>query len=175
MVMICVPFSFIGSFLILFLTGSSLSMTSLMGFLMLIGSVVNNGILYVDTVNQNKLSMPVEEALIQAGVTRMRPILMTALTTTLSLMPLAIGIGANSEMMQGFAIVAIGGMIASTSLALLLLPTFYLAMDKKNKPRKAKPTFMTRRRQIRLWAGKKARTATEKNTSAYPIISERTE
>lgn len=131
MVMVCVPFSFIGSLLILSLTGSSINMTSLLGFLMLIGSVVNNGILYVDTVNTYKLTMSREDALVQAGVTRLRPILMTSLTTTLSLLPLAIGIGENAEMMQGFAVVAIGGMLASTVLALLLLPTFYMAMDKK--------------------------------------------
>ncbi len=131
MVMVCVPFSFIGSLFILSLTGSSINMTSLLGFLMLIGTVVNNGILYVDTVNTYKLTMSREDALVQAGVTRLRPILMTSLTTTLSLAPLAIGIGQNAEMMQGFAIVAIGGMLASTVLALLLLPTFYMAMDKK--------------------------------------------
>lgn len=158
MVMTCIPFSFVGSFLILNLCGVSISMTSLMGFLMLIGSVVNNGILYVDTVNQNKLSMEYEEALVQAGVTRLRPILMTSLTTILGLLPLAIGMGENSEMMQGFAVVAIGGMTASTLLALLLLPTFYNIIDKKaKKPRGGKPSFMTRRRQLHLTARKKAR------------------
>lgn len=101
MVMVCVPFSFIGSLLILSLTGSSINMTSLLGFLMLIGTVVNNGILYVDTVNTYKLTMSREDALVQAGVTRLRPILMTSLTTTLSLAPLAIGIGQNAEMMPG--------------------------------------------------------------------------
>lgn len=131
MVMVCIPFSFIGSLLFLSVTGSAISMTSLMGFLMLIGSVVNNGILYVDTVNTYKATMTREDALIQAGVARLRPILMTSLTTILGLTPLAIGIGQNSEMMQGFAIVAIGGMLASTVLALLLLPTFYMAMDRK--------------------------------------------
>lgn len=161
MVMTCIPFSFIGSFLILAVSGISISMTSLMGFLMLIGTVVNSGILYVDTVNTNKLSMPLEDALVSAGVTRLRPILMTSLTTTLSLLPLAVGIGENAEMMQGFAVVAIGGMLASTVLALLLLPTFYNVMNKKDKPRKAKPTFMTKRRQLQLGAKKKARTLNE--------------
>lgn len=161
MVMTCIPFSFIGSFLILAVSGTSISMTSLMGFLMLIGTVVNSGILYVDTVNTNKLSMPLEDALVSAGVTRLRPILMTSLTTTLSLLPLAVGIGENAEMMQGFAVVAIGGMLASTVLALLLLPTFYNVMNKKDKPRKAKPTFMTKRRQLQLGAKKKARTLNE--------------
>lgn len=158
MVMTCIPFSFIGSFFVLAISGISISMTSLMGFLMLIGSVVNNGILYVDTVNQNKLSMELEDAMVFAGTTRLRPILMTSMTTILGLLPLAVGIGDNSEMMQGFAVVAIGGMTASTLLALLLLPTFYHAMDKKNKkPRDGKPSFMTRRRNVMLSAKKKAR------------------
>ena len=138
MVMTCIPFSFVGSFIILNLSGVSISMTSLMGFLMLIGTVVNNGILYVDTVNQNKLSMELEEALVQAGVTRLRPIMMTSLTTILSLLPLAVGYGENSEMMQGFAVVAIGGIVASTVLALLLLPTFYHIMHKKTKESRSK-------------------------------------
>ena len=71
--------------------------------------------------------------MVQAGVTRLRPILMTSLTTILGLTPLAIGFGENSEMMQGFAVVAIGGMVASTLLALLLLPTFYNMINKKAK------------------------------------------
>ena len=138
MVMTCIPFSFVGSFIILNLSGVSISMTSLMGFLMLIGTVVNNGILYVDTVNQNKLSMELEEALVQAAVTRLRPIMMTSLTTSLSLLPLAVGYSENSEMMQGFAVVAIGGMVASTVLGLLLLPTFYHIMHKKTKESRSK-------------------------------------
>ena len=134
MVMVCIPFSFVGAFLILNLTGTSLSMTSLMGFLMLIGTVVNSGILYVDTVNQNRTEhgMDPESAMVQAGVTRLRPILMTSSTTILCMVPLAIGMGDNSEMMQGFAVVAIGGMVFSTLLALLLLPTYYNLMRKKD-------------------------------------------
>ena len=105
--------------------------------------------------------MSLEDALVSAGVTRLRPILMTSLTTTLCLTPLALGFGENSEMMQGFAVVAIGGMFASTLLALLLLPTFYNVMNKKDKPRKPKATFMTKRRQLQLGAKKKARELNE--------------
>lgn len=147
-------------------------MTSLMGFLMLIGSVVNNGILYVDTVNQNKLSMELNEALVYAGVTRLRPILMTSLTTILGLLPLAIGIGENSEMMQGFAVVAIGGMLASTILALLLLPTFYKIMDKKSRPRKDKPGFMNKSRQKRLAAKRNVNEGNEVSESLMDSAGE---
>lgn len=126
MVMLSIPFSLIGSFFLLFLTGSTLSMVSLMGVLMLVGIVVNNGILYVDTANQLREEMFVEEALIQSGQIRLRPILMTTLTTILSMVPLAFGIGDGGVLMQGMALVIIGGLVASTLLILLLLPTFYL-------------------------------------------------
>lgn len=135
MVMMCIPFSLIGSFLLLFLTGSTISMVSLMGFLMLIGIVVNNGILFVDSTNMLRHRMPLEEALIETGCVRLRPILMTTLTTILSMLPLGLGIGTNAVMMQGMALVIIGGLIASTILTLILIPTFYLIFDKKKKVR----------------------------------------
>ena len=137
MVMTCIPFSLIGSFLLLFLTGSNISMISLMGFLMLMGIVVNNGILFVDSTNQFREEMPLEDALIQSGVIRLRPILMTTLTTILSMVPLGLGIGTNAVMMQGMALVIIGGLIASTILTLIVIPTFYLIVDKKRKAPKS--------------------------------------
>lgn len=138
MVMTCIPFALIGSFLLLFLTGQTLSMISLMGFLMLMGIVVNNGILFVDSTNMLRREMSVEEALIESGCIRLRPILMTTLTTILSMLPLGIGIGTNAVMMQGMALVIIGGLVASTILTLILIPSFYLILDKKKKVRKAK-------------------------------------
>jgi HAE1 family hydrophobic/amphiphilic exporter-1 len=131
MVMTCIPFALIGSFFLLAVTNSSISMVSLMGFLMLMGIVVNNGILFVDSVNQFRLEMSLEDALIQSGVIRLRPILMTTLTTILSMVPLGLGIGTNAVMMQGMALVIIGGLIASTVLTLILIPSFYLILDKK--------------------------------------------
>ena len=107
----------------------TISMVSLMGFLMLAGIVVNNGILYVDTVNQLRQEIPLEDALIDAGAIRLRPILMTTLTTILSMLPMGLGIGRNSEMMQGMALVIIGGLVASTLLTLLLMPTIYLIIQ----------------------------------------------
>jgi len=133
MVMMCIPFSLIGSIFLLFITGSTLSMVSLMGFLMLVGIVVNNGILYVDTVNQLREEIVLEDALIQSGSIRLRPILMTTLTTILSMLPLAVGIGDNAQMMQGMALVIVGGLIASTLLTLLLMPTIYLIIDKRSR------------------------------------------
>lgn len=135
MVMMCIPFSLVGSVFLLYIAGITISMVSLMGFLMLAGIVVNNGILYVDTVNQLRQEIPLEDALIDAGAIRLRPILMTTLTTILSMLPMGLGIGRNSEMMQGMALVIIGGLVASTLLTLLLMPTIYLIIDKK-KPKR---------------------------------------
>lgn len=125
MVMVTIPFSLIGSFGLLYLTGSPISMVSMLGFLMLVGTVVNNGILYVDTVNQMLVSVPLMEALVEAGAIRMRPILMTTLTTVISMIPNALAYGRAGKMMQGLALVNIGGLMASMVLTLILLPTFY--------------------------------------------------
>ncbi len=133
MVMMSIPFALIGSFGLLYITGSTLSMVSLMGVLMLVGIVVNNGILYVDTVNRLREDIPLEDALIQSGQMRLRPILMTTLTTILSMVPMSLGIGDGSVMMQGMALIIIGGLVASTILILLLLPTFYLIIDKRSR------------------------------------------
>ena len=133
MVMTTIPFSLIGSFGLLWLFDAALSMTSLLGFLMLIGTVVNNGILYVDTVNQYRQEMPLDKALVESGATRLRPILMTTLTTVLSMFPMAMGFGDNGALMQGLALVNVGGLVASTLLALLLLPVYYMIIYGRKK------------------------------------------
>ncbi len=133
MVMFTIPFSLIGAFGLLFLFNVKISMPSMLGFLMMVGTVVNNGILYVDTVNQLKVSKPLREALVEAGVSRLRPILMTTLTTMLSMLPMALAWGDNAEALQGLALVNVGGLLASTLLSLLLLPTLYEMIDKKSR------------------------------------------
>lgn len=138
MVMTTIPFSLIGSFGLLWLTDVSISMPSLLGFLMLVGTVVNNGILYVDTVNQYRTSMDMKAALIEAGATRLRPILMTTLTTIVAMIPMALAFGDSGEMMQGLGLVDVGGLIASTILSLLMLPVYYSIMNRK---RKAEPDY----------------------------------
>lgn len=134
LVMFCMPFSLIGAIALLFVTNSKISMTTLMGFLMLAGIVVNNGILYVDTTNQYKENMDLNTALSEAGSSRMRPIFMTTLTTILSMAPMCIPRTGGGDSMQGMALVIIGGLITSTILTLILLPTFYLIVNgKKSK------------------------------------------
>lgn len=133
MVMVTIPFSLIGSFGMLWLADSAISMISLVGFLMLVGTVVNAGILYVDTVNQYRNTMDRDTALIEAGATRLRPILMTTLTTVIAMVPMAFGWGSSGEMTKGLALVNIGGLTASTILSLLLLPVFYCIISRTSK------------------------------------------
>lgn len=133
MVMTTIPFALIGSFGFLFLANCKISMTSMLGFLMLVGTVVNNGILYVDTVNQYRQEMELQKALVEAGATRLRPILMTTLTTVVSMIPMCLAYGKSGKTMQGLALVDVGGLVASTILALLMLPAYYSVMSRKPK------------------------------------------
>lgn len=147
MVMSSVSFSFIGSFGLLYLSGQPLTIVALMGVLMLMGIVVNNGILFVDTANQNrKVCATLEEALILSGQTRMRPIIMTTLTTILSMIPLAFAVGEGADMMQSMGIIIIGGLIASTILVLFLMPSFYMIISKKDK--KTPPTPPVKKEEV---------------------------
>ena len=144
MVMATIPFGMIGSFFLLWVMDISITMVELIGFLMLIGTVVNNGILYVDTVDQYRaMGMGLEKALIEAGATRLRPIMMTTLTTVLSMLPLAVGYGDSGELMQGLSVVNIGGLTAATLMALLVLPICYLVLSSK-KERKLTPVDFDR-------------------------------
>ena len=129
MVMTTIPFSLVGSFGLLKLTGVSMSMTSILGFLILVGTVVNNGILYVDTVNQYRMEMSLRKALIEAGATRMRPIMMTSLTTILSMLPMAMAFGSSGSTTQGLAVVNIGGLSVGVLVALFILPVYYALMN----------------------------------------------
>ena len=133
MVMTTIPFALIGSFTFLFAADVPISMPSMLGFLMLVGTVVNNGILYVDTVNQYRQDMDMDTALIEAGATRLRPILMTTLTTIVAMIPMCLAFGDAGEMMQGLALVDVGGLVASTILALLMLPAYYSVMSSRKR------------------------------------------
>ncbi|MCI8284049.1 MAG: efflux RND transporter permease subunit [Firmicutes bacterium] len=129
MVMMSIPFAMSGAFLAMFLTGKSLSMPSFIGLIMLIGIVVNNAIILVEFINQNKKNMGRNDAIIEAGCVRMRPILMTTLTTVIGMIPMALGIGDGMEMMSPMAISIIGGLFASTIITLFLIPILYAIVD----------------------------------------------
>lgn len=130
-VMFTIPLAFTGGLLALFATGNEISLISMLGFLVLSGVVVNNGIVFVDYTNGlRKKGNNVNDALILAGKTRMRPILMTAITTILGLSTLSMGIGVGSEMVQPLAIVAVGGLAYATILTLLVVPVMYRVLHR---------------------------------------------
>ncbi len=131
MVMLCIPLSLIGSILLVFLTGEAMSLVGLMGFLMLVGIVVNNGIYLIDGISDLRQRMPLEQALVEAGVTRLRPILMTTLTTCMSMVPMIFATDSGMMMMSQMAYIIIGGLIASTLLAMFLMPSFYLLIRRE--------------------------------------------
>ena len=134
MVMFTIPFSLIGSFALLFLGDVKISMISMIGFLMLVGTVVNNGILYVDTATHLRSeSGDLDNSLVEAGAIRLRPIFMTTLTTIIAMVPMGLKIGKAGQYLQGLALVNIGGLVASTTLSLLLLPVLYRMMSQYRK------------------------------------------
>lgn len=125
-IMMAMPLSFLGAFVGLWLTGLELDIVSMIGMLMLLGLVVKNSILLVDFTNQLQTAgMGKEDALERAGAVRLRPILMTSTTILLGAVPSAIGLGEGSELRRGLSTVVIGGVITSTLLTLLLIPTAY--------------------------------------------------
>ena len=127
-----IPLAFTGGMLALLVTGSNLSLVALVGFVLLVGIVVNNGIVLIDYMNQLKeQGYGVIDAIVTAGQTRLRPIFMTALTTVISLLILALGVGEGSELLQPLAITAIGGLLYATLLTLLVVPTIYAMFNRK--------------------------------------------
>jgi HAE1 family hydrophobic/amphiphilic exporter-1 len=129
-ILFSVPLAGAGVILALFLTHRSFGLTAFVGLLMLVGIVVKNGILLVDYTNRlRERGMLREEALITAGPTRLRPILMTASAAMLGMLPIALGIGSGSEVQAPMATAVIGGLATSTFLTLFIIPAVYLFMD----------------------------------------------
>lgn len=125
-VMFTIPLAFTGGLLALLITGMDLSIVGMLGFLVLSGVVVNNGIVFIDCVNQLRIGgMEKKDALLEAGRQRLRPILMTALTTILGISTMALGHGAGAEMMQPMAVVSIGGLSYATLMTLFVVPVLY--------------------------------------------------
>lgn len=132
-VMFTIPLAFTGGMLGLLIAGFEFSVISMLGFVMLCGIIVNNGIVLVDYINQLRTEgMERREAIAQAGAMRMRPIFMTSITTILGLIVMALGVGNGAEMMQPIAIVCIGGLVYATILTLFVIPCLYDLMNKKD-------------------------------------------
>ncbi len=131
-IMFSVPLGMIGVIWALFLTRTTLNVTSFMGIIMMVGIVVSNGVLLVEYMNElRRHGLGVRDAVITGGRTRLRPILMTSLTTLVGLVPMALGIGTGSEANAPLARAVIGGLAVSTALTLLLIPTLYLMLEER--------------------------------------------
>jgi multidrug efflux pump subunit AcrB len=132
-IMFTVPLGIVGVFWTLFLTGTTLSVTSAQGVIVMVGIVVSNGILLVDYTNHLRMrGVALEQAVVQAGRTRLKPILMTSLATVLGLIPMAIGLGGESTQAP-LAISVIGGLTVSTALTLFFVPSLYIVFEQRFK------------------------------------------
>jgi multidrug efflux pump subunit AcrB len=129
-VLAAAPISFVGAMLLLWITGTPLNVSSFMGLILLVGLIVKNGIILLDFTHHRMLTAgeTLEPALLEAGRVRLRPILMTTLCTLFGLLPLALGLGAGSEMQRPLALAVIGGLALSTPITLYLVPTFLVAV-----------------------------------------------
>ncbi len=136
-ILFTIPLAFTGGFMGLWITGSDVSVIAMIGFVMLAGIIVNNGIVLVDYINQLRLGgMEKRAAIVEAGVTRLRPILMTAVTTILGLLPMVVGNSMGTDMSRPMAIVTIGGLVYGTLLTLFVVPCIYDIFNRKKEMKK---------------------------------------
>ena len=129
-ILLAAPLSFVGAMLLLLITGTALNVASFMGLILLVGLIVKNGIILLDFTRHRMRTdgLPLEEAIAEAGRIRLRPILMTTLCTLFGLLPLALGIGAGSELQKPLALAVIGGLALSTPITLYVVPTLIVAI-----------------------------------------------
>tara|TARA_R110002096_G_scaffold154_24_gene960 strand:- start:2399 stop:5563 length:3165 start_codon:yes stop_codon:yes gene_type:complete len=131
-ILFTIPLALVGAVLALFVTGTTVNIVAFIGVIMLAGIVVNNAIVLVDLINQLRAQGKEKlEAIMEAGTARLRPILMTSLTTTLGLLPMAMGFGEGSEVRAPMAVTVIGGLTVSTFLTLVVIPVVYSLVDRK--------------------------------------------
>jgi len=129
-IMFTMPLAFIGVVLAFLLTGQTFNIVAFIGVIMLAGIVVNNGIVLIDYINVlRRRGLPREQAALLAGSVRLRPVLMTALTTILGMLPLALGIGEGAEMRMPLAVAVIGGLTVATFLTLIVVPVVYTLLE----------------------------------------------
>ena len=134
-ILFTVPVALVGVVAALFVTGSTVSVMVLLGVIILVGIVVNNGIVLIDYTNQlRRKGLGRREALVEAGRVRLRPILMTTLTTVLGLLPMSLGWGEGSEVRAPMAVTVMGGLLFATLLTLILVPVLYEGLDRKAEP-----------------------------------------
>jgi HAE1 family hydrophobic/amphiphilic exporter-1 len=131
-ILFTIPLALVGAVLALYLTGTTINIVAFIGIIMLAGIVVNNAIILVDMINQLRAKgVEKTEAIMEAGRVRLRPIMMTTLTTALGLLPMAISFGEGTEVRTPMAITVIGGLLVSTLLTLIVIPVVYSLLDRK--------------------------------------------
>ncbi len=143
-ILFTIPLALVGAILALFITGTTINVVAFIGVIMLAGIVVNNAIVLIDLINQlRRDGVATTEAILQAGRNRLRPILMTTLTTALGLLPMALGFGEGAEIRAPMAITVIGGLLTSTLLTLFVIPVAYSLVERERRPRRQSATDAT--------------------------------
>ena len=134
-ILFTIPLALVGVVLALFITKTTINIVAFIGVIMLAGIVVNNAIVLVDLINQLRAQGRERfEAIVEAGEARLRPIMMTSLTTALGLLPMALGFGEGAEVRTPMAVTVIGGLLVSTALTLIVIPVVYSLLDRKRWP-----------------------------------------
>ena len=128
-ILLTIPFGLVGAVMIFLITGTTLNIMGAMGIIMLAGIAINNSILLVGRINQLKVSMDLTEAIVQAGQQRIRPIIMTSLTTILVLLPMTFSFGEGAAMRSSMAVAVIGGLVTSTLMSLVVIPCVYYVFE----------------------------------------------
>ena len=128
-ILLTIPFGLVGAIMLFLITGVSLNIMGIMGIIMLAGIAINNSILLVGRINQLKTTLPLTEAIVQAGQQRIRPILMTSLTTILVLLPMTFNFGEGAALRSSMAVAVIGGLVTSTLMSLVVIPCVYYLFE----------------------------------------------
>lgn len=129
-ILLTIPLAVVGAILLFFLTGTTINMMGVIGVVMLVGIAVNNSIILVDRINQLKTDRDLTDAIVEAGQQRIRPIIMTTLTTILALFPMTFSFGEGASLRSPMAIAVIGGLLTSTLMSLMVIPCVYYILEK---------------------------------------------
>ncbi|MCD8137594.1 MAG: efflux RND transporter permease subunit [Parabacteroides gordonii] len=132
-ILLTIPLAVVGAILLFFITGTTINMMGVIGIVMLVGIAVNNSIILVDRINQLKTDRPLTDAIVEAGQQRIRPIIMTTLTTILALLPMTLSFGEGASLRSPMAIAVIGGLITSTLMSLMVIPCVYYVLERMKK------------------------------------------
>jgi len=139
LIMFTLPMGLSGAFLALFITGQTINVISIIGIIVLVGIVVDNAIVKIDYTNQlRRAGLPLREAVVEGSAVRLRPILMSSITTIFGLLPLSLGLGEGAELQRPLGIAVIGGLLFSTFLTLILIPVVYELVEKRRENKKGR-------------------------------------